>query len=189
MRTKVKHPATREAASATPKFIIRSKIRGNMSFATFISIKKVYTIYMHWYNRFHLSKNAIRVGFWGLTHFVLLIILSYNIVLSQTVSSLYGKFVQDEKNSIGQVLNSIQPLPEFNKLYLIYKNKYGAKVENEVFAEEKKDRLFLSNLEKILEQNPQSRDINYNLSQILKKEGGGGAAYLIRAREIDPEIN
>lgn len=144
---------------------------------------------MYWYSRFHLSKNAIHVGFWGLIHFVLLIILSYNIVLSQTISSLYGKFVQDEKNSIGEVLSSIQPLPEFNKLYLIYKNKYGLKVESEVFAEEKKDRLFQSDLEKILEQNPQSRDVNYNLSQILKKEGENGTTYLIRAREVDPEIN
>ena len=122
-------------------------------------------------------------------YFILSAILLYNVVLSQIISPLYGKFIQNEKNSVGPILKSIQSRPEFNKLYLIYKNKYGVKIEYEVFSEKKKDELFVSDLEKILEQNLQSRDVNYNLSQVLKKTGGDGVRYLIHAKQIDTEIN
>lgn len=144
---------------------------------------------MHWYNRFRLQKNMIYGGFWSLIYFVLSITLLYGIVLSQTVSPLYGRLIQDEEKTIGTVLKFTQTLlPDQKRLYLIYKNKYGTKIDNEIFAEKEKNTLYISDLKKILGKNPDSRDVNYNLSQVLTKSGTSGEEYLIRAKQIDPEI-
>jgi len=153
-----------------------------------ISIKKVYTIYMRWYNQFRSSKKTILNGLWGAVYFIFFIVLLYNIVLSQTISPLYSKFVQDEKNSVGFVLKSILSTPEFNGLYISYKNKYGQKIENEVFAEKRNDTLYINNLEELLKKNPNARDVNYNLSKTLNKTGHEGGRYLIQAKQIDPEL-
>lgn len=179
-------PATQEAANAIPRLIALSSTEGSI---VFISIKKVYTIYMSWYNQFHPEKKKIQIGIQIGICFILTVILLYNLILSQMISPLYSKFIQNEKNTIGSVLRSIQKLPEFDKLYLVYKNKYGTRIEGEVFEEQKKDALFIFNLESALKQSPESRDVSFNLSQILKKTGEDGKRYFMQAKQIDPEIN
>lgn len=86
------------------------------------------------------------------------------------------------------MLKSIEPLPEFNQLYTAYKNRYGGIIENEVYEKKKRDTLFINGLSEIVKNNPESRDVNYNLSVMLEKSEGDGEKFLNQAKQIDPEI-
>ncbi len=144
---------------------------------------------MGWYTRFYHPKAVMHGVASVVVFFVLPILLSYNIILSQTVSEKYPQLVRDERSTIGLVLKDIRSLPEFGKLFLLYKNKYGVQIEQEVFFEKRKDEELAKSLLKLLEQSPDSRDLNYNIAQLKLKTGKDGGVYLRKAREIDPGLS
>jgi len=125
--------------------------------------------------------------------FVILIFsfLFLNLVFSQLISSIYFRFVNNDKNATVSFLEKIKILPEYQKILEMNKNIYGKTIEDEIFRQENDKKLMINNLELKLRINPKARDILYSLYQLYLAEGDRNRAndYLKRAKEVDPMIN
>jgi hypothetical protein len=109
---------------------------------------------------------------------------------SQFFPPLYFQSMNNEKETAITYLKSIQHLPEFQSELRNYVNLYGTSVTEAVYYEDALRARYIQSLEKLREQNPTSRDINYYLSQLYRLQGDTikGDDYLDRARAIDPAL-
>jgi tetratricopeptide (TPR) repeat protein len=116
--------------------------------------------------------------------------LFLNILASQEISSLYFQIVNNEKPAVVAFLKKIRRLPEFSFFFKTNKNIYGPLLEKQVFEDERKKEEKLVKLESLLQKNPKSRDVLYELYLTNKDLGNGKKAekYLKMAKEIDPDI-
>jgi len=128
----------------------------------------------------------------SLNFFMLLLIffLFLNILASQQISSLYFQIINNEKTAVVAFLKKIRRLPEFSFFFKTNKNIYGPLLEKQVFEDERKKEEKLVKLESLLQKNPKSRDVLYELYLTNKDLGNEKKAekYLKMAQEIDPDI-
>jgi hypothetical protein len=123
-----------------------------------------------------------------------LAIFSYaliNILLSQNISPLYFQVAKENRSAVVDFLSQIKNHPAFASFLTTNQNIYNHSLEQEVFAESIKRKQRIEDYEELLSQNPKSRDILYNLYLLYHEENDElkAAAYLKRAREIDPALN
>jgi len=113
-----------------------------------------------------------------------------NIFFSQNLSHLYFELVKEDRAAVVNFLNKIKKLPIFPEYLRVNKKIYGDALEKEVFAENVKRKQTIAEAELLLEKNPKSRDILYNLYLLYKEDGDDIKAgeYLRRAKEVDPAI-
>ena len=114
----------------------------------------------------------------------------FNLLSSQLISPLYFQLVKEDKNAVVSFLSKIKNLSVFPLFLAINKNIYGNSLEQEVFAEDNKRKETIAEFESLLQKNPKSRDILYNLYLLHNEDGNKIKAeeYLRRAKEIDPLI-
>ncbi|OGK11714.1 hypothetical protein A2954_05340 [Candidatus Roizmanbacteria bacterium RIFCSPLOWO2_01_FULL_37_12] len=113
-----------------------------------------------------------------------------NIFFSQNLSHLYFELVKEDRAAVVSFLNKLKKLPIFPEYLRVNKKIYGDALEKEVFAENVKRKQTIAEAELLLEKNPKSRDILYNLYLLYKEDGDDIKAgeYLRRAKEVDPAI-
>lgn len=113
-----------------------------------------------------------------------------NAAYSQFFPPLYFQSLKNEKETAVPYLKSIQDLPEFQSELMGLMNLYGPSVKEGVFHDDSVRGEYIKKLERLHEQNPASRDINYQLSLLYNQQGDWekGREYLERARAIDPAL-
>lgn len=122
---------------------------------------------------------------------VLLVFLIVNIAFSQLISPLYYRVIKEDKTSVISLLEKMKDFSSFPYFFGLNKQIYGNQIEQAVFAKEIKRKETIQNLELLLQRNPKSRDIVYQLSLLYNNDGNTTKAneYLKRAKEIDREID
>lgn len=128
-----------------------------------------------------------------LTFFLIFSVFLYlvlNIALSQFISSLYFKTVDQDRFSVVLFLRGLINNPVFPTQFSRYQNIYGKDLKNEVYAKQTALNLKIKNLEQILKLNPRARDILYSLYWLYLEKGDKTKAeeYLNRASKVDPKI-
>ena len=125
--------------------------------------------------------------------FIFFLIFFYaivNIFSSQRISPLYFQLAKENRDGVVDFLSKIKSLPVFNSFLAMNKNIYGNSLEDEVFAESLKRGQNIEEYELLLQKNPKSRDVLYNLYVLHLEDGNELKAegYLKKTREIDPSI-
>ncbi len=120
--------------------------------------------------------------------FILFLII--NLISSQTISSIFFKFVNNDRKATVSFLQKIKGLPDYQIILKMHDNIYGKSIRTEINLEESQKKALINNLEQQLTINPKARDILYGLYQLYLAEGDKNRAgeYLKRAKEIDPDI-
>ncbi|GAB4218615.1 MAG: hypothetical protein Fur009_0150 [Candidatus Microgenomates bacterium] len=127
--------------------------------------------------------------------FPILILMTFflllNIYFSQNISSVFLGVINGNKNQITTFLQKINKKDFFNQQLNYFENIFGKEIIDEVFAKEKAQKQTIEKLNKILEKNPNSRDVLYRLYQEYQALGDEKKAkeYLNKARLIDPELS
>ena len=128
----------------------------------------------------------------GKVFFFLLIFLyiSANIFYSQNISPLYFQLAKENRDGVVDFLSKIKSLPVFETFLVMNTNVYGYSLEKEVFAESLKRKQSIDEHEILLQKNPESRDVLYNLYILYLEESNQTKAmeYLKKAKGIDPSI-
>ena len=132
-------------------------------------------------------KHRIQQAAWMALGGVLLTFLCLNIVASQMVHPLYGAFVQEEIDAQVAFYKVARDLPEFDEV-LQHSNGTYISLQDELDKENTTRREQIAELELLLEQQPNSRDVLYALYQLNYQMGEKETAtmYLDRAQAIDP---
>lgn len=88
-------------------------------------------------------------------------------------------------------LQKIKKLPVFNQFLSMNSNIYGPSIMDEINNIETARKQNIGKLESLLEKNPKSRDVLYDLYLLYKEEGNNMRAqqYLEKAKAVDPSIN
>jgi len=122
---------------------------------------------------------------------LLILILTLNLISSQSVSPLFLGVINRDYQATVTYLKKIKPLPIFSHELNKFKNIFGEKIEIDVFAKEQKIKAEIKKLETILEKNPDARDVLYQLYLLYQQIGNEKKAnlYLKRAKTVDPFIN
>ncbi|MDO8610785.1 MAG: tetratricopeptide repeat protein [bacterium] len=117
--------------------------------------------------------------------------LFLNFVYSQYISPIYSKFVNNDKKATVTFLQKIKTVSEYEKILKMNDTIYEKTLKQDIFDQENKQNEKISNLEQQLMINPKSRDILYGIYQLYLAKGDKDKAeeYLMRAKEIDPDIN
>lgn len=116
--------------------------------------------------------------------------LIINLISSQTISSIFFKFVNNDRAATVSFLQKIKDLPDYQNILRMHDNIYGKSIRAEINSEESKKKALINNLEQQLAINPKARDILYSLYQLYLAEGDKNKAdyYLQQAIEVDPSI-
>jgi tetratricopeptide (TPR) repeat protein len=116
--------------------------------------------------------------------------LIINLISSQTISSIFFKFVNNDRAATVSFLQKIKVLPDYQNILRMHDNIYGKSIRVEIDSEESKKKALINNLEQQLTINPKARDILYSLYQLYLAEGDKKKAnyYLQQAIEVDPSI-
>jgi hypothetical protein len=114
--------------------------------------------------------------------FILFLII--NLISSQTISPLFFKFVNNDKQSTIAFLQKIKTLPEYSRILEMNNNIYGPTIKAEIFKQENAKKTLINNLEQQLTINPKARDVLYSLYLLTKDD-----KYLKQVRKIDPDFN
>ena len=134
----------------------------------------------------HLTSDIIKI-------FAIIFLFSFllfNLVAGQFISPLYFQLVKEDKKAVVSFLSKIKMLPAFPLFLQMNKNIYGGSLKQEVFAKDNKRKETIAKFESLLQKNPKSRDLLYNLYLLYQEDGNGTKAeeYLRRAKVIDPMI-
>ncbi len=126
----------------------------------------------------------ITVTFFGGT------ILLFNLIGSQTISQLFQQIVNEERNAVSVFLKKVRYTPIFASEYNRLKNVYGEILEKEVFSEEIYRKNEIAKYEKMLLQNPDAKEVHYQLFVLYKQIGKEAKAntHYQKAVQIDPEL-
>lgn len=120
---------------------------------------------------------------------IMTLFLFVNIIFVQSVTPLYQDVANGELTALirffakAKSLKDFQEiLPEVNQTFNLY--------ETSVYAEDRKRKEAIQQLESILQKNSQARDVLFTLSLLYKKENNPDRAayYLQKAKEVDPLI-
>jgi hypothetical protein len=116
--------------------------------------------------------------------------LFLNVFFSQYISPLFLAVADDEKRGTVEFLEKIKATDEFADFFQTAKSRFGSMIEEEVFEEDRKRALIITELEQILLKTPEARDVLFNLHALYQREGEENRSqeYLKRATEIDPSI-
>ena len=116
--------------------------------------------------------------------------LIINLISSQTISSIFFKFVNNDRAASVSFLQKIKNLPDYQNILRMHDNIYGKSIRAEINSEESKKKALINNLEQQLTINPKARDILYSLYQLYLAGGNKNKAnyYLQQAIEVDPSI-
>lgn len=136
----------------------------------------------------HINKRLYQVA-WMVIGGLSIGFLMINIVASQMVNNLYLKFVQEDESAQVAFFKIARDLPEFQAVM-----PYTAGTYRELSEEINQDNVTrleqIKELELLLEQNPNARDVLYAISQLYAQSGDDdkAAEYLNRAQDIDPSL-
>jgi len=121
----------------------------------------------------------------------LIFFLIINLISSQTISSIFFKFINNDKPSTIAFLQKIKTLPEYEKILEMNNNIYRSTVKAEIIRQENTKKDLINNLKQQLTINPKARDVLYSLYQLNLAEGNTTKAnnYLRQARKVDPNLN
>lgn len=120
----------------------------------------------------------------------LFLFLLFNLISSQLISPLYFQLLKEDKNVAVAFLRKIKKLPAFTSFLEINKNIYDNSFEQEVLSPDIKRNKLIEEYELLLQKNPKSRDLLYNLYLLYQEDGNEVKAeeYFQKAKEIDPMI-
>lgn len=123
--------------------------------------------------------------------FFLGLYLLFNIVVSQMIPDLYFRLVDGNQTAVVKYLRQIRPLSQFKTELAKYRQIYGVKIDNYVFADENEQAVAINKYEAVLQKNPQSVTALYNLSLLYgeKRNKQQAEKYSRMAKELDPTIN
>ncbi len=133
----------------------------------------------------------------GITTGVLILYLALNIVASASISPVYFHLVNSlqggsvkKYESVVEFLKSVRTTPVFTEELAFYRAQYGTRVQDAVYANDKKRRATIGILEQLLQKNPRSPQVLYRLSLLYTEDGNVKKAqdYLEKAKELDPGI-
>lgn len=124
-------------------------------------------------------------------YFLLFLFLGTNIFFSQNINYLFNGVINFNEKSIIEFLKKIKNEDYFKNQLAYFENIFQKPLKNEVFREENERNEKIKKLEQILEKNPYSKDVLYSLSLLYQQKGDEKKAreYLIKVKQIDPEIN
>ncbi len=113
-----------------------------------------------------------------------------NIFLSQLISPLYFRLINNDKSATITFLTKIKNFPDFSAYLDMNTGVYGDSVKKAVFAKDQQRKEEIKTLEVLLEKNPKSRDLLYDLYLLYHEDGNSAKTeeYLRKAREVDPLI-
>lgn len=116
--------------------------------------------------------------------------LTANIIMSQIISPLLSKLVNNDKQAMIEYLIQIRFGPFFGQELQTAILTYGNQIKNDVFSAEIQRNQKIKQFEQILEYNPDSRDTLFSLYQLYLQSNNKQKAseYLSRAKTVDPEI-
>lgn len=128
--------------------------------------------------------SAARIVFVSLVFIFLFI----SIFLSQNISSIYFRVMNEDYNSTVSMLRNIDKTKDYPYVLKINTNAFGIKLKDDVNQENLKRRERIKKLETILGKNKNARDVLLALSLLYKEEGNNlkSDEYLRRARALDP---
>jgi tetratricopeptide (TPR) repeat protein len=107
------------------------------------------------------------------------------------IPDLYFRLVNGNQAAVIKYLQLIRTLPQFKTELAKYRQIYGAKIDNYVFADENEQAVAIQKYEAVLQKNPQSATALYNLSLLYGEKGNQKQAddYLSKVKELDPTIS
>lgn len=119
--------------------------------------------------------------------FIFILFCFFNAVASQMISPLYFQLVKENPQAEVQFIKTVRLLPEFQAIFPEIRETFVT-YEKDVYADERKRRQTIQELENLLEENAQARDVLYALSLLYEHDGNQTKAneYLQRAHQIDP---
>lgn len=119
--------------------------------------------------------------------FIFILFCFFNGVASQLVPSLYFQLIKENSQAEIAFIKTARLLPEFKQLFPEIRQTF-VRHEKEIYEEERTRKKAITNLEIIREQNPQSRDVLYALSQLYAQQGNIDKAtqYLEQVHALDP---
>lgn len=125
----------------------------------------------------------------GLALFGFTLFLFVNIFAVQQVTPLYEDVANGEITALIRFFGKAKSLHEFEAIFPEVKQTFGLYEEN-VYAEDRKRQESITQLELLLQKNPQARDVLFALSKLYEKEDNAEKAtiYLNLARQIDPKV-
>lgn len=124
-------------------------------------------------------------------YYGLFIILLINIILSQSIPSLYFDFIDGNQDAAVTLLRRLRNRPEFNETYEEQYKIFGEDFRSTIYGPELSRKEQIDKLEGIIQQYPQSRDALYGLYKLYDEGGNHDRAqfYLEKAKEIDPQVD
>jgi hypothetical protein len=114
-----------------------------------------------------------------------------NIIASQTIPASYFRHMAGDPHAVVSYLRGIRATSDFESQLKDSTELYGSVVGQNLNVEEKLRAQQIAYYERVLTQNPNSRDTLLTLS-VLEKQNGDqarSADYMRRAKEIDPNIS
>ncbi len=124
-----------------------------------------------------------------ITIVLLFVLLTLNIYVSQTIHPLYFQFIKEDLKSAITLTKKVRSLPEGRSIRVMQTAIYGDELNGVLVADETKTETDIAKYEQALVQNPQARDVLYNLYILYKHKLDPKADdYLQRLQAIDPAI-
>lgn len=122
--------------------------------------------------------------------FIFILFCFFNGVASQIMPNLYFQLVKEDPQAEVAFFKTARLLPEFKALFPEIRQSF-TQHEKEIYADERNTRTRIAELEELLKENPQSRDVLYALSLLHEQEGNTGKAaeYLQKAKALDPAVD
>lgn len=113
-----------------------------------------------------------------------------NIIISQTISPVYFKLINNDKAAAVEFLQKIRKDPRFTEQLTGYKETFGSRLEEDIFLEDRIRDENIKKLEQINIESPNLRDILYGLYILYyeKKDYEKASGYLQDARALDPSL-
>lgn len=126
----------------------------------------------------------------GVIFFVSLFLL-LNFYASQKISPIYFDLVENDKKNAIDFLKKIRKTNWFDSQLNYFVKIFGSSLKLEVFSEEIARTTKIKQLEQLLTKNNQSRDVLYSLFLLYLERGDKITTekYLMKAKEVDPDIN
>lgn len=131
----------------------------------------------------------VRLGIKYIIFIVLFVFLILNIRLSETINPLYDQFITENINASADLTKKVRFLPEGKEIRAMQSEIYGNGFDILLAKDESVIQQKINTYENLLSNNPQARDVLYNLYLLYKYEADPRAAdYLKRAQAVDPSI-
>jgi len=140
-----------------------------------------------------VKKNPAVPFFWNsllvMAYGVLLLLLIVNIYASTQMPDIFYGLNNKDPQAVVDFFKRVSKAPQFTQLFPEIKHTL-LKHRKDIYKESDERREQIASLEKILEINPQSRDVLYSLYLLHESNGNTATAlhYWEQAQLIDPQV-